>query len=156
MRYNPLVPMSEQDPSRLELEVEDLIWKLELTVSGSVQEIPGAVESIMAELREMSCARGEEHQIELVLNEALANAIVHGCREDPSRTVRIAVGCDENRGVVIVVRDPGEGFEPKEIPSPLVEERIFASHGRGVFLINQLMDDVRYRRGGTELWMRKQ
>ena len=58
--------MTEQDPSRLELEVENLIWRLELTVPGSVREIPAAVESIMAELREMSCAQGEEHQIELV------------------------------------------------------------------------------------------
>jgi serine/threonine-protein kinase RsbW len=148
--------MTEQDPSCLELEVENLIWRLELTVPGSVREIPAAVESIMVELREMSCAQGEEHQIELVLNEALANAVVHGCKEDPSRSVRIAVGCDENRGVVIVVRDPGKGFKPREVPSPIVEERIFASHGRGIFLINQLMDDVRFRRGGTELWMRKE
>jgi anti-sigma regulatory factor (Ser/Thr protein kinase) len=34
-------------------------------------------------------------------------------------------------------------------------ERIFASHGRGVFLITELMDEVRYEKDGTEIWMRK-
>ena len=147
--------MTDSDTPLLELEVENLIWRLQLSVPGSIEEIPGAVESILIELRGMKCAEGEEHQVELVLNEALANAVVHGCQEDPRHEVHIAVGCDEDRGIVIVVRDPGKGFDPGEVPSPLVGERIFASHGRGIFLINELMDHVRYRRGGTELWMRK-
>jgi serine/threonine-protein kinase RsbW len=147
--------MASSDHPDLELDVENLIVRLELTIPGKVQEIPAIVKKIMAQLRQMKCAEGEEHHIELVLNEALANAVVHGCQEDPSHTVQIAVGCDEDRGVVIVVRDPGEGFDPKEVPSPVIGEQLFASHGRGIYLINQLMDHVRYRRGGTELWMRK-
>ena len=34
-------------------------------------------------------------------------------------------------------------------------ENVFYDHGRGIFLINELMDRVEYRNGGTEIWMRK-
>jgi serine/threonine-protein kinase RsbW len=69
--------------------------------------------------------------------------------------VEIIVECDPDHGMLIIVRDPGSGFDPEELPNPVVGERIFADHGRGVYLINQLMDEVRYERGGTEIWMRK-
>jgi serine/threonine-protein kinase RsbW len=54
-----------------------------------------------------------------------------------------------------MVRDPGTGFDPEKIPSPLVGDNLYASHGRGIYLINQLMDEVQFKRGGTEIWMRK-
>ena len=57
--------------------------------------------------------------------------------------------------MIIVVRDPGEGFNPESVPSPVVGKNIYADSGRGIFLINQLMDEVRFERGGTEIWMRK-
>ena len=46
-------------------------------------------------------------------------------------------------------------FDPASLPCPLVGERIYASHGRGVFLITELMDEVHHAKGGTEIWMRK-
>jgi serine/threonine-protein kinase RsbW len=57
--------------------------------------------------------------------------------------------------VLIIVRDPGDGFDPTTLPSPVHGERVYSEGGRGVFLINQLMDEVRYEKGGTEIWMRK-
>jgi len=41
------------------------------------------------------------------------------------------------------------------VPSPIVGENIYADGGRGIFLINQLMDEVHYENGGTEIWMIK-
>jgi serine/threonine-protein kinase RsbW len=71
------------------------------------------------------------------------------------KKVQICVSCDEDRGILIVVRDPGEGFDPEDLPSPLKGENLLRSHGRGIFLINQFMDDVDFARGGTEIRMRK-
>jgi serine/threonine-protein kinase RsbW len=56
--------------------------------------------------------------------------------------------------MLIVVRDPGQGFDPAQIPSPITGQQLFSSHGRGIYLINQLMDEVRFERGGTEIHMR--
>ena len=69
--------------------------------------------------------------------------------------VEVVVACEEDLGMVIVVRDPGPGFNPESVPSPVVGENIYADSGRGIFLINQLMDEVRFEKNGTELWMIK-
>jgi anti-sigma regulatory factor (Ser/Thr protein kinase) len=57
--------------------------------------------------------------------------------------------------LTIVVRDPGPGFDPAAVPNPLEGENVFRGSGRGVFLINQLMDEVRYADRGREVLMRK-
>jgi len=113
------------------------------------------VDKIMANVREMGCASGKEFEIELALTEALANAVVHGCEHDPGKDVQVCAGCDPARGILIVVRDPGLGFDPSQVPSPVVGEQVYAEGGRGIYLINELMDEVRFGRGGTEIWMLK-
>jgi len=64
--------------------------------------------------------------------EALANAIVHGCNNDPSKIVECCVACTESSDVVIVVRDPGEGFVLTDVPNPLAEKNPYSTHGRGI------------------------
>ena len=63
---------------------------------------------------------GKEDAIELALSEALANAVVHGAKADPKKIIECDVACDETRGMLIVVRDPGPGFDPNSIPSPVI------------------------------------
>jgi serine/threonine-protein kinase RsbW len=147
--------MVEDPDARKEFVCSDLVRRFDMTLAATVKAIEPAVERIMAVVRDMSCGTGKEFEIETALREALANAIVHGAKEDPNKMVGLSVACDAGRGMVIVVRDPGEGFDPAEIPSPVEGEQVFEDHGRGIYLIRRLMDEVRYRKGGTEIWMRK-
>ncbi len=147
--------MAKQAPGKCEFVAKDLIIKLDLTLAGDVKAIDPAVEQIMGAIREMSCGDGKAFEIELAVREALANAIVHGCGENRELTVRISVGCDEQRGMIIVVKDPGTGFDPARLPNPTIGENIYMEGGRGIYLINRLMDEVRFRERGTEIWMRK-
>jgi serine/threonine-protein kinase RsbW len=101
------------------------------------------------------CFKGKELEIETALREALANAIVHGCKNDEQQSVEVSVSCDRDREVEMVVRDSGRGFDTKSIPDPTVHRNLHATHGRGLFLIQQFMDEVRYEGGGTEIYMRK-
>ena len=39
--------------------------------------------------------------------------------------------------------------------SPTDGESLFSDHGRGIYLINKLMDEVKYERNGSEIHMRK-
>jgi len=141
--------------NRCEFDPEAMFLRLERTIPGSVEAIPPVVDEVMGVVREMGCAAGSEFEVEVAVTEALANAVAHGCGHDPCKQVTISVQCDPGQGMLIVVRDPGKGFDPANIPSPVVGERIYASHGRGVFLITELMDEVRYEKNGTEIWMRK-
>ncbi len=41
--------------------------------------------------------------------------------------------------------DPELKLDPVQVPDPLEGQNIYSNHGRGIFLINQLMDEVRFR-----------
>jgi serine/threonine-protein kinase RsbW len=141
-------PECDFDPERLSLRVR-------VTLAADRKAVDPVVAQVMEAVREMKCANGKEDAIELALQEALANAVVHGAKEDPSKNVECIVACDEERGILIIVRDPGEGFDPKAIPTCTVGENLYSNHGRGIYLINQLMDEVQFRKNGTEIHMVK-
>jgi len=54
-----------------------------------------------------------------------------------------------------LVSDPGAGFDPKAVPNPLEGDNLLKPGGRGVFLINQMMDTVEFRDEGRQVVMRK-
>ncbi len=138
-----------------DFDPEDLHTRVRIVVPGRLDAISPAVERIMAEARSMECSKGKEFEIETALREALANAIRHGCAHDATQSVEVCVACDEAKGMLIVVRDPGPGFDPATIASPTVGHNIYRHHGRGIYLINQLMDEVSFDKGGTEIRMLK-
>jgi serine/threonine-protein kinase RsbW len=141
--------------ARCEFDGRKLLLRLNLEIPGDPKAISPVVAGVLQIASQMKCAEGKEFEIETALREALANAIQHGCGNDPNRTVECSVMCDEARGMLIVVRDPGPGFDPLTVASPLHGENVFESHGRGIYLINQLMDEVRFEKGGTEIHMKK-
>ncbi len=136
------------DPAKLEL-------KLSVTLSADRNAVDQVVRSVMNVVRDNGCSPGREDDIELALAEALANAVVHGAKNDPSKTVECDVACNHQGSILIVVRDPGPGFDPSQIADPCTGENIYSHHGRGIFLINQLMDEVRFHKNGTEIHMIK-
>jgi len=136
------------DAGKLEL-------KLSVTLAGDRDAVDPVVRSVMNVVREMNCAPGREDHIALALTEALANAVVHGAKSDPSKIIECDVACDAQHGILIVVRDPGPGFDPSKIADPCHGENIYANHGRGIYLINQLMDEVQFHKNGTEIHMLK-
>ena len=129
--------------------------KLSVTLAADRDAVDPVVRSVMEVVRDTKCAFGREDDIELALTEALANAVVHGAGNDPSKIVECDVACDQHQGMLIVVRDPGPGFDPANVPDPCQGENIYSHHGRGIFLINQLMDEVRFHKNGTEIHMIK-
>lgn len=147
--------MNDATKHDCEFDPERLLLKLDFQIPGDVESIQPAVDEIMEVVGSLECAEGHQFEVEVALLEALANAVQHGCRDDSSKSIEVCVACEIEQGMLIIVRDPGTGFDPGEIPSPVKGENVFSDHGRGIFLINQLMDDVEYRSGGTEIWMRK-
>jgi len=129
--------------------------KLKVTLSADRTAVDPVVQSVMQLIKQEPCGPDKSDAIELALTEALANAVVHGAKADPSKIVECDVVCNEDQSMLIIVRDPGPGFDPANIPSPLNSESVFADHGRGIFLINQLMDEVKFFKNGTEIHMIK-
>jgi serine/threonine-protein kinase RsbW len=142
------LPEHDFDPNSLRLRVR-------ATLAADRKAVDPVVQQVMDAIHEVRCADGKEDAIELALQEALANAIIHGAKEDPNKIVECLVACDDQRGVLIIVRDPGQGFDPQMIPTCTMGENLYSNHGRGIFLINQLMDEVQFRKNGTEIHMVK-
>ncbi len=142
------LPEYDFDPEKLSLRVRVML-------AADRRSVDPVVEQVMQAVREMKSVNGKEEAIELALQEALANAVVHGAKEDPNKVVECLVMCDEQRGLLIIVRDPGEGFDPEAIPTCTIGENLYSNHGRGIFLINQLMDEVKFHKNGTEIHMVK-
>jgi len=142
------LPEKDFDPDQLNL-------LLRVTLAADRKAVDPVVQEVMSVVRQMNGVDGKEEAIELSLQEALANAVIHGAKEDPTKVVECLVSSDDERGILIVVRDPGTGFAPDAIPTCTVGENVFSNHGRGIFLINQLMDKVEFRKNGTEIHMVK-
>lgn len=129
--------------------------QLNMTIPADPRRIPTVTDGIVQVLQDKHWPEVRIIEVELALQEALANAIRHGCKGDTSRQVQCVVTCDSDDELLIVVRDPGTGFDAAAVPDPLAGDNILKASGRGIFLINQLMDEVAFGDGGRELQMRK-
>ncbi|KPK57331.1 MAG: hypothetical protein AMS21_11560 [Gemmatimonas sp. SG8_38_2] len=96
--------------------------------------------------------RAARFRLRVALCEALSNAIVYGNRMDPAKRVDVSVVVTDT-AVSVQVRDEGDGFDPSEIPDPTRPDRLEMSEGRGLFLIRQLVDEVRFNERGNSICM---
>jgi serine/threonine-protein kinase RsbW len=128
---------------------------LDRTMPADSEAIGAAVDSITATLERLEVPEQKRFEIALAVQEALANAVVHGCGNDPSKQVRCRLQSDPQGRIVIIVTDPGPGFSPDVAPDPKRSENLYTDHGRGVYLIRQLMDEVHFAPNGNEIRMWK-
>lgn len=150
--------MSAHDSSEervCRIDPTTLTMRVDILVESKIEAINPVVKKLMRLLRRTCCAPEQEFAVETGLREALANAIVHGNHGDTRKKVRVCCGCDSAHGILIVIRDEGEGFDPAKLPSPLIGENLAFERGRGIFLIKMLMDETRFEDGGREIHMRK-
>jgi anti-sigma regulatory factor (Ser/Thr protein kinase) len=126
-----------------------------MTIPADPLAIPTITDGVMHLLQDKHWPDDRIMQVELALQEALANAIRHGCKGDSSRQVQCMINFHGESEILAVVRDPGAGFDTACVPNPLAGENLLKSSGRGIFLINQLMDEVAFKDGGREVQMRK-
>jgi serine/threonine-protein kinase RsbW len=86
------------------------------------------------------------YHLNLVLTEALANAICHANACDPSKEVRVSISATE-KNLIIRVFDQGHGFDIQHLSKVKVKET--DEGGRGIQIIFKLMDQVKYTKKGS-------
>ena len=128
---------------------------LDLNMPADSEAIATVVDAISETLARLEVPEQKRLEVALAVQEALANAVVHGCGNDPSKQVRCRLKSDPRGRIVIIVTDPGPGFSPYLLSDPKRRENLYADHGRGVYLIRQLMDEVHFELGGNEIRMWK-
>ena len=128
---------------------------LDVNLPADAEAIATAVDTISETLIRLEVPEQKRFEVALAVQEALANAVVHGCGNDPSKQVRCRLQSDSQGRIVIIVTDPGPGFTPQVLSDPKQGEKLYADHGRGVYLIRQLMDEVHFEQPGNEIRMWK-
>lgn len=86
--------------------------------------------------------------IDMAVREAVANAIKHGNKLDGTKIVEITF-INLNKGLEVIVRDFGEGFEVEEVPDPTNPENLLKANGRGVLFMKTFMEEVEWERHQT-------
>lgn len=109
------------------------------------------IEKLVDEFKEMEeLDEGLYGKVLLATIEAANNAIIHGNKLDPEKTVKVEIKKGKD-GIEIYVEDEGDGFDYMRIPDPTAPENIENIHGRGVFLMKQLSDEVNFYKNGTKV-----
>lgn len=85
------------------------------------------------------------------LSEAVLNAIIHGNREDPDKTVYVNLEVIEDKRLIFTISDEGDGFNFNNLADPTAPENLENLTGRGVFIIKRLADQCIFNTKGNEL-----
>lgn len=79
----------------------------------------------------------------LALREATINAVKHGNKMHEGKKVNITFDLVRDR-LEVRVRDQGEGFDFQEEEDPRLPENLDKTSGRGLFLMRNFVDEVRF------------
>lgn len=128
----------------------------------SLVEMLDLVQAIVEQLGQMlRVDEDSQHWVEVAVRESVINAIKHGNRHDPSKTVELdftTIPAAEPTELRVRIRDHGQGFDPALLPDPLAPENMLKASGRGIFFMRSFMDEVRIEPapgGGMTVFMRK-
>ena len=116
----------------------------------NVVEVESFVEKVVSRYQLNPDIQGN---ILISLTEAVTNAIKHGNMMDENKKVEVKLQENNNR-LSFSITDEGEGFDFNNLPDPTAPENLMKCGGRGVFLMRQLADELRFRDNGSTVEMR--
>ena len=85
--------------------------------------------------------------------EAVNNAIIHGNKLDESKEVVLNYGIEKGF-FWFNIKDQGKGFDFNDLPDPTLPENIEKPHGRGIFLMSHLVDEISFEENGTKVCLK--
>jgi serine/threonine-protein kinase RsbW len=129
--------------------------ELRQSLPSQIALISPFVDQLMRLIAKCRDQEDSELEIEMALRESLANAMVHGNQEDPHKLVHVVCRCTRDGEVSLTVQDEGQGFDSNAVPDPTTPENLLVKHGRGIYLMKTLMDEVHFEQGGALVSMRK-
>jgi serine/threonine-protein kinase RsbW len=132
----------------------DWTWQLEQRIPSRTQAAEQIIDALLGRLEEQHWNSHEVFGVHLAVEEALVNAIKHGNKEDPSKSIRVKLQITAEQ-LRVEIADEGPGFDSSQVPDPTSPERLSKPHGRGMMLIRSFMTHVEYKGRGNELVMEK-
>ena len=122
--------------------------KKELNLPSILESVDKAASEAEIFARSNGFDNGALFAIDMAVREAVANAVKHGNKLDDTKIVEITF-INLNKGLEVIVRDFGEGFEVEEVPDPTNPENLLKANGRGVLFMKTFMEEVEWERHQT-------
>ena len=129
--------------------------ELRQSLPSTVAAISPFTDQLMRFILNFRSSDGSEADIELALHEALTNAAIHGNGGSSCKCIYVTCRCYMDGEVSITVRDEGKGFDSSAVQDPTFRQNVLFTHGRGIYLMKTLMDEVSFEEGGSVVRMRK-
>ena len=130
-------------------------WSLKTSIASEAAKSCELITQILDQLKGLDWDEGDVFKIHLALEEAMMNAIKHGNKNDPAKSVNVA--CEIFDQLFSVrINDEGSGFKRETIPDPTKGENIYATTGRGLTIMENFMTSVNYEGGGNTIQMTKE
>lgn len=123
-----------------------------LVISSKLRNI-NKVRVFLHEVYNESCLNMNSfNRVFLGISEAVNNAILHGNKLNPEKKVFIRTNLNENR-LHIEIEDQGEGFSDTALTDPTAVENIKYEHGRGIYILRQLADQLVFKDEGRKIFI---
>jgi serine/threonine-protein kinase RsbW len=129
--------------------------QLEVSIPSNTVDGLSLQEQLVSLMEQFSYSMRDIFAMRLSLEEGITNAIRHGNKLRPDKSVTVFCEIDELR-MRVVVTDEGDGFEPDAVPDPTLEEFIERSCGRGLMLMRAYLNICEYSEGGRRLTMERE
>ncbi|RCS54836.1 ATP-binding protein [Bremerella cremea] len=130
------------------------LWSTVETIPSDTGEGQRLIKELLTQLELAEWASHDSFGIHLAAEEAIVNAIKHGNKQDPNKSVHVDIRVGKQE-VMIHITDEGPGFNPEAVPDPTLDENLDVPSGRGVMLIKAYMTDVQYNEQGNSVRMTK-
>jgi serine/threonine-protein kinase RsbW len=131
------------------------LLEVDAWIPSEIKAISPLVDRLMRLIEGSHCITGEKHAAELALREALSNAVVHGNRLDAHKLVHVRCRCKVGKEISLIVSHQGQEFDAHNVPDSVAAENLEAEHGRSIWLMKSVMDEVSFQQRGTEIHMCK-
>lgn len=87
--------------------------------------------------------------IMISVTECISNAIIHGNKSNAAKMVHLELQMQQGL-LKCSIEDEGSGFDYSNLPDPTEPENIEKLGGRGIFLMRNLSDDVKFEENGKK------
>ena len=129
--------------------------QLEIKIPSNTADGLTTQERLVALMEELEYSMRDIFAMRLSLEEGITNAIRHGNKLHPDKSVFVSCDINDDRMRVVVV-DEGDGFVPDDVPDPTLEEFIERPCGRGLMLMRAYLTVCEYSDGGRRLTMERE
>ena len=119
--------------------------------SSDLHESASVQQQIMDMWLKNGVSDGDLPDLQLALEEGLANAVKHGNQLNPDKQVKVECQLLDNCMIRVTIEDEGPGFNPEDVPDPTDFENLDKPSGRGIVLMRAFMDEVLYNDRGNQL-----